>query len=685
MKKLLLLPIFIFWAVLGYSQSNIFPATGRVGIGTTTPNDTSSLHIKGGHTTTATLLQYPLDVSSQLTGSIFLRTWASEPNISFNGAGIGANINNWGLVRMNKTLSSSYIRFIPQTTSGTMLFSTIDAVGVKYDNTMAIVNDKVGVGTTDPLTKLTVAGAFTPAYMQLAIKNNSIGDGIGISFNENNNERRGHIYAKNGNGLILGDETGYGLRVFSGGSEILTARSNGKVGIGTSDPKTQLDVLGGLSVDENQANGIRLSRSYDVHGHIYVDPTEGYLLNYKGYYGHKFQTSSGEVLRITQNGNIGMGTTNPHGFSKLHIVGGHTNTSTLLQLPASLNGNNTGDIMFKTWISEPGYTWEGAGIGVNIDNYEMKRFNNTLSASHIRFQPHPANGYILFSTVTGSGTKHDNAMAIVNNHVGIGTSEPATPLHVVGSNNAGIRLSGNSSRFTLTDNTLNLWNMDNNGGTLRFFREDYSVGAVGANGIERMVIKDNGNVGIGTATPNSKLEVNGNVRINGDLNIFNSTYKLVGFDDPTNYYIGHYPVAGSAGLDLHWYGGIRLSDRTGNVMQVINGNIGIGTTDTKGYKLAVAGEMIAERVVVKLQTSWPDYVFKKNYGLRPLEEIEQFINQNSHLPEVPSAQEVTNKGIDVGAMNAKLLQKVEELTLYLIEQNKEIKVLKNKVEILEKR
>lgn len=107
-------------------------------------------------------------------------------------------------------------------------------------------------------------------------------------------------------------------------------------------------------------------------------------------------------------------------------------------------------------------------------------------------------------------------------------------------------------------------------------------------------------------------------------------------------------------------------------MKITNdGKVGIATTTIPSdYKLAIGGNVIAEKVVVKLKTDWPDFVFKKTYGLRPLDQLEQYINQNNHLPEVPSAEEISKTGIDLGQMNAKLLQKVEELTLYLIEQKK---------------
>lgn len=104
-----------------------------------------------------------------------------------------------------------------------------------------------------------------------------------------------------------------------------------------------------------------------------------------------------------------------------------------------------------------------------------------------------------------------------------------------------------------------------------------------------------------------------------------------------------------------------------------NGNIGIGTTDPKGYKLAVAGNMIAESVKVQLKGSWADYVFEDDYKLKTLEETEAFVKKNKHLPEIPSAAEVKTNGIDVGEMNATLLRKIEEMTLQMIQLNKTVK------------
>ncbi len=77
--------------------------------------------------------------------------------------------------------------------------------------------------------------------------------------------------------------------------------------------------------------------------------------------------------------------------------------------------------------------------------------------------------------------------------------------------------------------------------------------------------------------------------------------------------------------------------------------------------------------------NWPDYVFDKNYEKLSLPELERFIDKHKHLPEMPAAMEVQQEGVSVGEMNAKLLKKIEELTLYIIEQGKEITILKEKV------
>ncbi len=110
--------------------------------------------------------------------------------------------------------------------------------------------------------------------------------------------------------------------------------------------------------------------------------------------------------------------------------------------------------------------------------------------------------------------------------------------------------------------------------------------------------------------------------------------------------------------------------------------IGNGVSLPSGYKLYVQDGILTEKVKVALSsdpTNWSDFVFDDNYDLRPLSDVEKFIKKNKHLPEIPSTEEVHKEGLDLAQMDAKLLQKVEELTLYVIQQQKEINELKKRL------
>ncbi|HEY1216412.1 MAG TPA: Ig-like domain-containing protein, partial [Bryobacteraceae bacterium] len=142
----------------------------------------------------------------------------------------------------------------------------------------------------------------------------------------------------------------------------------------------------------------------------------------------------------------------------------------------------------------------------------------------------------------------------------------------------------------------------------------------------------------------------------------------------------------ATGADTSFVGTVdtnRLAFRTNNIerMSILgDGTIGIGTKDTKGYTLAVNGKAIFTKVVVKPNGSWPDYVFRKDFHLPSLPELERYVRTHQHLPGIASEQEVKAGGIDVSHQEAALLKKVEELTLYLIEQNKKLETQQNKLE-----
>lgn len=184
------------------------------------------------------------------------------------------------------------------------------------------------------------------------------------------------------------------------------------------------------------------------------------------------------------------------------------------------------------------------------------------------------------------------------------------------------------------------------------------------------------NVGIGTTEPNYKLDVNGDIHIPNGY----------------SYWIGSNTNAGNM-LRLHHNGSEAYIDylptlnfRSGLSTTLTlnqNGTVGIGTTTTGSHKLAVEGSIGAREVRVYLG-GWADFVFEKDYKLPSLEEVEEHIKENGHLKDIPSAAEVAQEGVSVGEMNTRLLQKVEELTLYMIEQNKQIQALQLQVSSLSK-
>jgi hypothetical protein len=190
-------------------------------------------------------------------------------------------------------------------------------------------------------------------------------------------------------------------------------------------------------------------------------------------------------------------------------------------------------------------------------------------------------------------------------------------------------------------------------------------------GVSPLYINAIGNVGIGTGTPERKLHVSGTYDVIQRIEATDDGYASIELKSNGRLWQwSKKPSQNSDQLQLYYNNGITWSSPF--LTFSTDGNLAIGTADPKGYKLAVAGKAIVEEVTVKLQDSWPDYVFNSDYKLLTLEEIKTYIDKNKHLPEVPSAKEMEANGVQLGEMNMLLLKKIEELTLHVIDQNKKL-------------
>ena len=201
----------------------------------------------------------------------------------------------------------------------------------------------------------------------------------------------------------------------------------------------------------------------------------------------------------------------------------------------------------------------------------------------------------------------------------------------------------------------------------------------------------NGKVGIGTHAPLSQLHIH-------DPNNTNSKVYIT----PKNIYSGDSATLFLAEDNDATYGMYWMYDGSGNEMELWgkmnttfngphlkikrdNGMVAIGDYYADGYRLSVDGKIMCEEVRVSLQDDWPDYVFHKNYDLLSVERLEEYIDSNGHLPNIPSSDAIENSGLEVGEMQRLMMEKIEELTLYIIEQQKHIEELEGKIDKISER
>lgn len=287
---------------------------------------------------------------------------------------------------------------------------------------------------------------------------------------------------------------------------------------------------------------------------------------------------------------------------------------------------------------------------------------------------------------------------LMNSNVGIGTETPEAKLD--------INFGGEPKTIKFIDFPNNLNSMNS---ALRFswYNDNSDIGIIRGgstnilglgfrfNGDEKMRLTSSGSLGIGTDNPTSKLEIadSGGATLSITTNRINGTevaplkptleflgyanYKKARIEATEQTYATH-------GSKLSFFVNDGASENSLKEMLTINqsGNVGIGVVNPQN-KLDVNGMVHAKEVKVDLN-GWADFVFEKNYNLPTLEEVEKHISDKGHLPNIPSEKEVLENGLSLGENQKLLLQKIEELTLYSIEQNKQLKLQSEQIKELQK-
>jgi len=365
-------------------------------------------------------------------------------------------------------------------------------------------------------------------------------------------------------------------------------------------------------------------------------------------------------------------------------------TFTLLNVDAQgtgywdLNGNNNADasnfigttgpqpLIFKTWGTErmqlhPEKAFLGIGVSIPRATLHLHNPQNNGQIPLLQLTTNgtgnaATNGFAVFSDYKSKDItfkqqeeakffiegKEGGMVIAPTGKIGFGTDKPAEKMHLQGKllieSNETMR-SSLQFRYPLARGIEPLpspsftWDIFSDIDGLKFntIKFDGTINQFA----QRVVISNTGSVGIGVATPQAKLEVAGDIKaISADI-----TKTL-----------------------------------TTNDFTAQSATIAHLTGTTLADELKVDGLLCAKEVRVRLAGApcWPDYVFSKNYNLMPLQELEQFVNENHHLPEIPSAATVEENGIELGQMNTLLLKKIEELTLYILDLQKQIDELKSR-------
>ncbi len=641
-------------AVNGWKDLVINDGGGNVGIGVGSSAPGSRLEIKGAGSTSGTSSLHVKNSSA--TSLLFVR---NDGNVGIGTSSPGTKLEVAGQVKITggspgagKVLTSDANGLatwetapgaLPSASTGSTLFYN----GSAWVASSTLFNDnaKIGMGTTTPGSRLEIKGTSASSSNSslhvtdwvsaslLFVRDDGL-VGIGTSSPSQKLHVNGVAQATNFYGLSGESRfatasytdphsgVGYDAKFGGNGNGIAALGQSyfaNRVGVGTNAPAAKLEV-----------KGIGTSSVYAAF--------------------HAMNSASTSLFYVRDDGNVGVGTSSP---------------GTRLEVNGSIRGNQSGALRIDS-----GNGW----VDIGAKNTSWAHFYTDRPMYYFDKEIRVDTGYIgTYDEDLALRTGGTTRVTIQNTtgYVGIGTSSPGTNLEI----NGQVKITGGTpgTGKILTSDASGLASWQDPAPALPSASNGQTLRHNGTSWITNSTLYNDGtNVGIGTSSPGAKLEVAGQIKITGGTPgagkiLTSDASGLASWASPPS----SLPSA-TTGQTMRYDGSTWIAS---SLVYNDGSRIGIGTTSPDvSYMLSVKGKIRAEEVVV--ETGWADFVFAEDYRLPPLSEVRRIIRTEKHLPGIPTAAEVKAKGVSVGQMQTRLLQKIEELTLYAIAQQDELQTLR---------